>query len=76
MAGVLRGGCGGSSTRILYSLAFSFSSRLCLFFFLVHLLRFVVSVALRFHLFLLAWSVLFSSFCYSEWLAGLGLAEV
>lgn len=33
MAGVLRGGCGGSSTRILYSLAFSFSSRLCLFFF-------------------------------------------
>lgn len=32
MAGVLRGGCGGSSTRILYSLAFSFSSRLCLFF--------------------------------------------
>lgn len=50
--------------------------RVYVFFFLVHLLRFVVSVALRFHLFLLAWSVLFSSFCYSEWLAGLGLAEV
>lgn len=32
MAGVLRGGCGGSSTRILYSLAFLFL-RVYVFFF-------------------------------------------